>query len=205
MADGLVDWRSVLSQGCPVCGSHNCWRELTPYRRAVIELFPYREERIQVARFLCRKTGRTFSLLPFWLVPYHKYTAASMLLALLLAAAARPDGIKSLFAVAEQKLDPDSRANGFLLGRWLVLCVSGLRRAHAELARWAELAGLKTGWNVNSRLDELAAYCRALGIRGPPSSEQVQGLAEVLYRHTRTNGRFLFGVPSQERGCRAAP
>lgn len=205
VADGLVDWRSVLSQGCPVCGSHDCWRPLTPYWRTVIELFPYREERIQVARFLCHTTGSTFSLLPFWLVPYHRYTAASMLLALLLAAAVRPDGIKSLFAVAEQKLDPDSRANGFLLGCWLVLCVSGLRRAHAELARWAELAGLKTGWNVNVRLDELVAYCRALGIRGPPSSEQVHGLDEVLHRHARTTGRFLFGSPSQERCSRAAP
>ena len=200
----MVDWRSVLSQGCPVCGSHDCWRALTPYWRTVIELFPYREGRILVARFLCRTTGRTFSLLPFWLAPYHKYTAASMIVALLLAAAARPDGTESLFATAEQKLEGDCRANGFLLGCWLVLCVTGLHRAHAELARWAELAGLRTGWIVNGRLDELVAYCQALGIRGPPLCEGVFGLDEVLHRHARTTGRFLFGSPSQERCSRTA-
>jgi len=205
VADGLVDWRSVLVQGCPLCGRHDCWRVLTPYERKVIELMPYREGVVLVARFLCRTTGKTFSLLPFWLAPYHLYTSASMVLALLLAVATRPDGIKSLFAAAEQKLEGDCRANGFLLGCWLVLCVTGLHRAHTELARWANFDGLKPGRDVYGQLDELVDYCQALEIRDPPLLDGPRGLDEVLERHARTTGRFLFGTPSQDRGGRVAP
>jgi len=168
----------------------------------VIELFPYREERIAVPRFLCRTTGKTFSLLPCWLAPYHQYTASSIILALLLAAAAQPDGVASLFAVAEKLLEPDSRVNGFLLGRWLELSVSGLRRAHAELSRWSELDGIEPGLDVRGLLNELRLYCLALGVRGPPAP--VDGLGDVLVRHSRATGRFLIGSPSQERCGRAA-
>ncbi len=119
-----------------------------------------------------------------------------MLFALLLAVAEEEHDLKSLFAVAEKELDGDCRANGFLLSLWLVLCVSGLNRAHAELSRWAVLDGLIQGCDVRGRLCELAATCRALGIRGPPG---LDGLDEVLVRHARTTRRFLFGVPSQER------
>ncbi|HUU03637.1 MAG TPA: hypothetical protein VM425_19530, partial [Myxococcota bacterium] len=96
---------------------------MTPYERKVIELLPYREGVILVARFLCMTTGKTFSLLPYWLVPYHQYTATSILFTLLLAAAPREHGLKSLFCVAEKELDGDCRANGFLLGGWLNLFV----------------------------------------------------------------------------------
>jgi hypothetical protein len=158
-----------------------------------------------VARFLCRKTGRTFSLLPVWLVPYHQYTAASMFFALLLAMAAKPNGIKSLFAVAEKLIEADSKANGFLLGCWSVLCVVGLRRAHTELARWAKLGEVKSGPVRTDVLVEVAAYCQALGIRGPPHCNVVHGLDEVIQRHARTTGRFLLGTPSQERGGGRSP
>jgi len=166
---------------------------------------PYREGVIVVARFQCRTTGGTFSLLPYWLAPYHQYTVRSILFALLLAAAAQENGIGGLFCAAEKCLEGDCRANGFLLDRWLQVCLSGLHRAHAELARWAEFGGLGQGLDVRSRLDELRAYCRALGIRGPPLDHGDCNLSEVLHRHARTTGRFLFGAPSQERRRRAAP
>ena len=192
---GQVDWRLELGTDCPICGRQGCWREIAPYERQVIELVPYREGTVLVARFLCRATGRTFSLLPAWLVPYHQYTAASMLLGLLLAAVGEHG---SLFAVAEKGLEGDCRATGFLLGRWLKVCLSGLHREHAQLARWAGLDALRSGLGVRVRLEELAGYCRALGIRGPPG---ICGLDEVLERHARTTGRFLFGTASQERGA----
>ncbi len=119
-----------------------------------------------------------------------------MLFALLMAAAEKEYGLQSLFAVAEKRLDGECRANGFLLGLWLVLCISGLNRAHAELSRWAVLDGLIQGCDVRGRLCELSTTCMALGIRGPPG---LDGLDEVLVRHARTTKRFLFGVPSQER------
>jgi hypothetical protein len=201
VADDRVDWLREVGPACPICSQRDCWRRITPYQRTVIELFPYREERIQVARFQCRKTGRTFSLLPVWLAPYHQYTIASMLLALLLAAATEEHGIQSLFAVAEKLLEPDCRANGSLLGRWLRVCVSGLRRAHAELARWAPLGGIVSGRGDRGWLDEVSAYCQALGIRGPPNLDEVSGLDELLRRHARATARFLFGATSQDRAA----
>ena len=198
VADGQVDWRLELGTDCPICGGRDCWREIAPYERKVIELMPYREGIIVVARFQCRTTGKTFSLLPYWLAPYHQYTVRSVLLALLLVAAADEHGPASLFVVAEKDLEGDCRANGFLLGRWLKMCLSGLRREHAELARWAALDALRSGLGVRARLGELAGYCRALGIRGPPG---IREFDEVLRRHARTTGRFLFGTASQERGA----
>lgn len=192
---GQVDWQLELGTDCPICGGHACWREIAPYERKVVELMPYREGVIVVARFQCRATGKTFSLLPYWLVPYHQYTVRSILLALLLAASV--DGSASLFCVAEKGLEGDCRATGFLLGRWLKLCLSGLHRDHAELTRWAALDALRSGLGVRGRLEELAGYCLALGIRGPPG---IRGLDDVLERHARTTGRFLFGTASQQRG-----
>jgi len=198
VATGQIDWRLELGTDCPICGGQDCWRGIAPYERKVIELMPWREDDILVARFLCRTTGETFSLLPYWLAPYHQYTVGSILFALLLAAMSQPDGVASLFCVSEKLLEPDSRANGFLLGRWLKMCLSGLHREHAELARWAALDVLRSGLDVRARLGELAGYCRALGIRGPPG---LDGLDKVLERHARTTGRFLFGTASQERGA----
>ena len=111
VASGRVDWEREVGPMCPICGRCSCWRRITPYRRTVIELFPYREGRILVARFLCQKTGQTFSLLPVCLVPYHHYTAGSMLFALLLTAAKKEHGLQSLFAVAEKKLDVECRGD----------------------------------------------------------------------------------------------
>jgi len=195
---GRVDWRLELGTDCPICGGQDCWREIAPYERKVIELMPYREGIIVVARFQCRATGKTFSLLPYWLAPYHQYTVRSILLAVLLAAATQENGFGSLFCVAEKGLEGDCRATGFLLGRWLKLCLSGLHREHAELTRWAACDAPRPGLGVRDRLQELAGYCRALGIRGPPG---ILGLDEVLERHARTTGRFLFGTASQQRGA----
>lgn len=199
VAEKRVDWLREIGPACPICSKRECFRPITPYWRTVIDLLPYKEERIQVARFQCRRTGRTFSLLPIWLVPYHQYTVASMLLALLLAAAMDEHGIKSLFAVAEKLLESECRTNGFLLHRWLGVSVSGLRRAHHDLARWAPLGHIRSGRDARGRLVEVGAYCHSLGIRGPPTLDELSGLDELLRRHARSTGRFLFGATSQDR------
>ena len=48
---------------CPLCGQAGCWREIAPYERGVVELFPFRRGMVLVARFQCRARMRTFSLL----------------------------------------------------------------------------------------------------------------------------------------------
>jgi len=77
MRSGSVDLSWVQRGRCLLCGDRGCVGKLTPYSRRVVELFPYREEWILVARFRCNRTGRTFSLLPQELAPYHVYTVST--------------------------------------------------------------------------------------------------------------------------------
>ena len=172
--------------------------EIGPYWRWVTELVPFNEEQVLVARFRCRSTGRTFSMLPVQLVPYHKYTVASILLVLLLAAVASDEGL-GLCATAEKRLTQNTGITGGLIHCWLLMVTTGLRRAHHLLARWARLGDILSGETDFGRLREIRAYCRALRIRGPPRLEQMFGLDRALVRHARATNRFLFGVPSQER------
>ena len=52
---------------------------ITPYHRYGIDLFPeWRKEKIPIARFLCQKGWKTFSLLPIQLIPYVQYTVAAV-------------------------------------------------------------------------------------------------------------------------------
>ncbi len=197
-----IDWDEVLESrledGCPLCGGSDCIRILTPYRREVIELFPrYREGRLWIARFQCRNTKKTFSLLPLELTPYCRYTTGSMLWTLLLAG--RTEGM-SLFSVAEKLLDPDCRVNGSMLFYWHGILLRGFRRNHAWLHRRFDMSAVIPGGDRAGCLRELAAYCQAVGIRGPPD---YNGL-DAFCRSTLASNQFMFGVASQHRGYRFA-
>jgi hypothetical protein len=165
----------------------------------VIDLLPYREGRVCIHRFQCKATGKTFSFLPIQLIPYCRYTAASVLFVLLMA----HDSGKSLFSFAEKELDPDCRVGGWLMRVWLPMVLLGLWAARSQLRRWYALpdpVGQNPG-DVVSRLREVHACCAAFGIgaRAPPDPD---GLFLFLNRFSRATGRFLFGTPSQERGDR---
>lgn len=90
---GRIDFPSVIGPACPICGHKGCYREITPYWRYAMELFPaFAKKRIPIARFLCRRQPRTFSLLPLQLIPYCRYTANAILGSLLLALECRGRG-----------------------------------------------------------------------------------------------------------------
>ena len=60
---GQIDFTSFIGPICPICGEKHCYREITPYWRYAIDLFPeYKKERIPVARFLCRGRGKDILL-----------------------------------------------------------------------------------------------------------------------------------------------
>jgi len=198
---GGIDFLRVVGESCPICGRRGCYREITGYFRGVIELFPeYREGEVLIARFQCVAKARTFSLLPIQLIPYHRYTAASVVAALLLAM----EHSRSLFAVSEKTLDVKSRANGYLLLAWLLLLVRGLRRAHHWLQKRYGLSGVRSakGRGPAEWLAELLAYLTALLPRASP--EIGCELAKVISVYAHETARFLFGVPSQERAARPA-
>jgi hypothetical protein len=83
---GAVDVSACVGGVCPICGTSCGYRPIPAYRREVIERFPvYRKGAVLVARAQCRRTLRTFSLLPHPLAPYHRYTVDSMVSAVVLA------------------------------------------------------------------------------------------------------------------------
>lgn len=187
----------MIGPRCKLCGREDCYREITPYSRRVIDFFPYREDDVLIPRFQCKKIQRTFSLLPVQLAPYHRYTVASMAFALLIAhVAARDEGI-GLFSVAEKHLDGDSRVNGYLLSCWLGFMTCGFRRAHSWLLSRCDLRGIRSGGTWVEVLAEFDAYVSLVMPRGPP--ERRARLAHIAGRYCRSSGCFLFGVPSQER------
>ena len=195
---GKVDFTVFVVGKCPLCGKWNCLREITPYKRGIIELFPWRTGEIPVARFLCRKLGLTVSLLPVELVPYHRYTLRSILLALFLFHAVWGDPECTLEDVWNE-LPPDSNVTVYLLRYWLGEVLRGLRRAHAKLHCRYGLSGVRTGLGLSGQFSELQSYFHACGIRGPPDGNSaVAGLAAD---YSRSTNRFLVGRTSQER-CR---
>ena len=190
-----IDWRSVIGERCPLCGGRGCWREISPYRRTVIELFPFRTGKVDIARFQCRKHKRTFSMLPNQLAPYHLYTIESMILAVQLWCEVYSDGEGSASA-AVNELPGECQVTPWLLRHWLGVVVLGFHRAHSVLCRWYDLSGIHSGDRLSDRLDEILAYIRSLGSRGPPSRSV---LRDVIRRYSRHTGHHLLGIPSQER------
>jgi hypothetical protein len=66
---------------CPICGGKNCARFIEYYTRGVIDENGTYYKDFPIARYLCERRGgkgeishKTFSLLPYQLVPYTKYS-----------------------------------------------------------------------------------------------------------------------------------
>jgi len=183
MRAGAVDFSWVFRERCPLCGGQGHIGPLAPYRRRVVELFSERDERVLVARFRCNRTGRTFSLLPQELAPYHVYTVPTMLRVLVLFHGLFGDPGRSLESIIEE-LPSDCAVTVYLIRCWARMVVRGFRRAHAVLSRAYDLREISSGSGFQGEVSEVHAYLTACGPRGPP----------------RSGPRFLFGTASQDRG-----
>ena len=146
-----------------------------------------------MARFLCRLSRRTFSLLPIQLVPYCQYTLTAIIGTLLLGLGSRQQGQQG-FQGAVLAVDPDSLVTPWLVACWLVLVLSGLQRAHAVLRRWYDLSGIRTAQRPGQAWEEISAYFLCLDWKSP-----AYRLIEVIHQYSRTTRQFLFGIPSQQR------
>ena len=169
---------------------------MAPYWRYAIELFPeFEKKRIPVARFLCRKHRKTFSLLPIQLIPYFQYTVSAVVGTLFLGMECWQMGQKGFQGalVKVDEVDPESLVTPWLIACWLVAVVQGFRRGHAVLRRFYHLDGIHTcgAW------EEAAAYFTVFGLR--PKIERLSLLMDLVYRYSRATGQFLFGTPSQYR------
>jgi len=200
---GQIDFFSFLGPTCPVCGKQDCYREITPYWRYAIDLFPeFKKERVPIARFLCDKRERTFSILPSQLIPYFQYTVNAVIGTLLLVLQCRQMGQKG-FHGASVAVDPDSLLTPWLIACWLGVVVLGLRRAHGVLGRWYNLTDIRSSRRTVA-WEEAAGYFLCFGwhlkIRwGPPDVVGPPPLQSFVNRYSRSTRLFLFGTPSQYR------
>ena len=64
---------------CPLCGGENCAVRIGFYKRKKVIVDNNIYKRVPIARWLCQRKGsrmpqhKTFSLLPFPLIPYHRH------------------------------------------------------------------------------------------------------------------------------------
>jgi hypothetical protein len=77
----LFDLPFDVYHQCPLCGASHCAKFIGYYQRPVIDENGTYYKALPVARYLCRRKGgqpivdhKTFSLLPYQLVPYSKYS-----------------------------------------------------------------------------------------------------------------------------------
>jgi hypothetical protein len=173
---------------------------MAPYWRYAIELFPdFKKKRIPIARFMCRRRRKTFSLLPIQLIPYFQYTVGAVVDTLFLGMGCWQMGQKG-FHGASMKVDPESLVTPWLITCWLVAVVQGLRRGHAALRQFYHLDGIHT----SRAWEEAAAYFAVFGLsirpdHGRPKIDRLSLLMDLVYRYSRATGQFLFGTPSQYR------
>ena len=168
---------------------------MAPYWRYAIELFPeFKKKRIPIARFLCRKHRKTFSLLPTQLIPYFQYTVSAVIGTLLLGVECWQMGQKGFHgaSVKVDEIDPESLVTPWLITCWLVAVVQGFHSGHAALRQFYNLDAIRTSgvW------EETAAYFAAFGLK----IDRFSLLMDLLYRYSRRTGQFFFGIPSQYRG-----
>jgi hypothetical protein len=169
---------------------------MTPYWRYAIELFAeFKKKRIPIARFLCRKRRKTFSLLPIQLIPYVQYTVGTVVGALLLGMECWKRGQKGFYGASEE-VDPESLVTPWLIRCWLVAVVRGLRRGHPQLRRLYPLDGIGT-LERTKQWQEATDYFVAFGLK--PKVQWYPLLIDLVDRYSRRTGQFLFGTPSQYR------
>lgn len=180
---------------CPICGEISCYRSIRGYSRGVISLFPFRKGLISIARFQCRKTKKTFSLLPSQLAPYHIYDIESMIWSVLLWCEVFRDEEGGPSTVIEQ-LPGDCDVSPWLLRNWVGLVNVGFQQTHAALCQWYDLSSIHSSSQSSLPLLEIYDFFLCLGSRGPPSRSAFMKIVDKYSRHT---SRFFLGIPSQGR------
>jgi hypothetical protein len=148
-----------------------------------------------VARFLCRKRQRTFSLLPVQLIPYFQYTVSAVMGTLLLGWSYWQRG-QGGFWGASVEVDPESLVTPWLVAFWLAAVLRGLRRGHAVLGRFYDLTGIGTPKKAVP-WEEAASYFLVWGLKPKICGSPL--LMDLVARYSRATKQFLFGIPSHQR------
>ncbi len=205
-----IDIGFDIKERCPLCGGKNCAKFLGFYYKRVVDERGTYYKAFPIARFQCKRKGgcpivkhRTFSLLPYQLVPYTKYSI--------------PFIIKTL-----KKINIEERSINEILEYWAVsnehgtyfdlerARVHGFKRLIKETINkiltsgyYEEAQRRIQGSSEKQRIkgfieysEEFCCYKVEPCIRGPC------GLSYDYYKNGGSyisNSYFLFGTPSQFR------
>ena len=194
--NGEINFKNFIGAKCPLCGKRECYRQIKEYCRFAIDLFPFKKEKVPVARFLCKTMHRTFSLLPHQLIPYCQYTLASMTRTLLLANKYHQNGYTGYYHAANE-LHPDCDVTPWLIYQWLSVFIKGFRKAHHLLSVKFALGGISS---CAARNRELSLYFSAIAADNSVSSPEDVILVVIWYG--RKTNRHLFGTSSIERSAK---
>ncbi|RKY24132.1 MAG: hypothetical protein DRP79_08210 [Planctomycetota bacterium] len=185
-----INFESYLGDQCPLCGRSGCYKQISEYYRNAITLFPHKKDVVPVARFLCHKSGRTFSLLPYQLIPYHQYTIDAIIGTLLAVYHFQSLGQQGYHG-ASLDLDPDCLVTPYLVHTWAILIITGLIRGHAVLQGAYPVSSADKATS-STMIRAIYLYLEAV------VSQRRCVLPAVRRFCHRTNG-FLFGVSSGDR------
>ena len=203
---------------CPLCGAEGCAKFLQCYIRLRVYLGDTVYENVLIARFICRRlnpnvppgTHRTFSLLPYPLVPYSPYALPTTIELVSALRAHADNAYQTSQALASQyeHLNPEPTT----LGRIQRRLVEALRKLQSRFAGpekfQSRLAGLHQNKSSNHRsLETLADLISLLVSYHSQVLLEVSGAcalshdwfyvfqAELSYMARD----FLVGTPSQKR------
>lgn len=146
-----------------------------------------------MARFLCNKTGRTFSLLPFQLIPYCQYTVDAVVGTLLKAYEFQQIG-QAGYHRASLELDPDCFVTPYLIQTWAVLLLAGFLRGHHVLRKKFPLQ-MSTGPYPNI-IKTIYLYLQTISGFDSPNRQSVKPGMRYYFNQT---GKCLFGRTSCDR------
>jgi len=196
---------------CPICGAYNCYKFLAFYPRPVIDEKGTFFKNFLIARFECSQKGsdvivkhRTFSLLPYQLIPYCKYSIPFIID---IFEKGHIDD-KSFMQIQEhlsKNDDPNlyidlSLSTIYKLKKIIIETINKLQ----ESALYPEFN--KTMLGVNTDKKRITVFITfALKFECCKLSHEIRGPCALGYDYFLTKGsyiknsHFLFGTPSQFR------
>jgi hypothetical protein len=147
-----------------------------------------------VARFLCNKTGATFSLLPNQLIPYCQYTVDAVVGTLLKVYEFQRIGQKGYHG-ASIELDPDCSVTPYLIQTWAVLLLSGFLRGHHVLhAKFPLPVSQKP--EPRKAVQTIYIYLQSISRADFPDK---RGVIPAIRYHFHQTQKCLFGKTSCDR------
>ena len=147
-----------------------------------------------MARFLCKKTGGTFSLLPHQLIAYCQYTVDAVVGTLLKVYEFQQIG-QTGYHRASIELDSDCSVTPYLIQTWAVLLLSGFLRGHHVLHEKFPFPMSKKP-DPKDIIKTIYLYLQSIsGVDRP----QRQCLKTAIRYHFNQTGKCLFGRTSCER------